>query len=76
MKTSTTKIYDAITEQKIYKELSEPATRFFDQQLHKKHVSQKIVYEFVLARERAAILKDKAYVERVVEQSKNLFFNN
>jgi len=73
MKTSTQKIYDAITEQKIYKDVSEPCTRFWNATFFKDAVPQKTAQEYVVARERGAVLKGRAWVERVDEQSKKLF---
>ena len=61
------------TSQKIYKELSEAATRYYDARFFKKEVPQKTLQEYVIARERASTMAGKKYVKTVDEQSKNLF---
>ena len=63
------------TIQKIYKELSEAATRYYDAKFFKKGVPQKILQEYVISRERASTMAGKKYVKTVIEQSKNLFKN-
>jgi len=61
------------TTQKIYKELSETATRYYDAKFFKKEVPQKILKEYVMAREQALIVANKEYVEKVDLQSRSLF---
>ena len=62
-------------DQKIYNELAESATAFFDAKYYGE-ITQDILCRFVLAEERTSNQKGKEYVERVVEQSRKLFGGN
>ena len=64
--------YSTITkqlQQKIYKELSEAATRYYDAKFFKKTIPNKTIREYVIARERAACILGKAYAEKVRDLS-------